>query len=531
MRRAGERGILILVTGFFLMFLVIVCNYYVIAENRRYTDAAVEDTFITIKAGNSRGTIYDRNMEPLVNSAWETRAAVVPEGAKASELSSIAADEEEFRREYSAGKPFVFVSRGETAESAGVTFFRIPVRYSTPQPAQHIIGYLSEGKGAAGIECAYDRILRSVQGESSVTYSTDGFGNVLIGGGKSVVRGGAASGVVLTIDKEIQEICEESSRRIKKGAVVVSDVRTGDILASVSLPAYSWDSIGRAVEDEESPLIDRTLYAYSVGSIFKLVIACEGIEEGLDWYTYTCTGTADISGQTFNCHKQDGHGKQDMGEAMKNSCNTYFISLSRSLNTVKLRELASELGFGKVIHLCEGIAASSGYLPETEELLIPAELANFSFGQGKLTATPLHINQLTAAIANGGEMSIPRLIKGLTIDGEEVLNGKYPQSRRVIPEETAEKLRKMMEAAVSGNRASKAAPGNVKVGAKTSTAQTGRYDEEGEEYCHGWITGFFPAESPEYAVTVLAEDGGYGNEAAAPVFREIARRITEKGAS
>lgn len=529
MRRAGERGILILVTGFFLMFLAIVCNYYVIAENRRYTDASVEDTFITIKAGNSRGTIYDRNMEPLVNGETEIRAAVVPEGAEASELSPIAADEEGFRSKYSAGKPFVFVSRGETAESAGVTFFRIPVRYSKPQPAQHIIGYLSDGKGAAGIEYAYDRILSSVQGESGVTYSTDGSGNVLIGGGKSVVRGVSSSGAVLTIDKEIQEICEESSRSIEKGAVVVSDIKTGDILASVSLPAYSWDSIEGAMKDEDSPLIDRTLYSYSVGSIFKLVTACEAIEEGLDWYTYSCTGTADVSGQCFNCHKYDGHGKQDMAEAMKNSCNTYFISLSRSLNTVKLRERARELGFGKMIHLCEGITASSGYLPDTEELLIPAELANFSFGQGKLTATPLHINQLTAAIANGGELIIPRLIKGMTIDGEGIMDEKQPQSRRVMQEETAEKLRKMMEWAVSGNSGSNAAPDNVKVGAKTSTAQTGRYDEAGEEYCHGWITGYFPADSPKYAVTVLAEDGGYGNEAAAPVFRDIAHRIAEKG--
>jgi penicillin-binding protein 2 len=91
----------------------------------------------------------------------------------------------------------------------------------------------------------------------------------------------------------------------------------------------------------------------------------------------------------------------------------------------------------------------------------------------------------------------------------------------VISEETAWELRKMMIGAIYGNENSKAAPQYVRAGAKTSTAQTGIFDENGEELCHGWITGFFPASNPRYAVTVLAEHGGYGNDSAAPIFKEI----------
>ena len=158
---------------------------------------------------------------------------------------------------------------------------------------------------------------------------------------------------------------------------------------------------------------------------------------------------------------------------------------------------------------------------------MPAELANFSFGQGKLTATPLQITQLTCAIANNGKMPILRMIKGLTPDGEKPVVEKKPQISEVMSEKTAEKIRNMMVLAVTGNKRSKAKSSKISVGAKTSTAQTGHYNDEGEELCHAWITGFFPAKEPKYAVTVLIENGGYGNDAAAPVFREIAEKITD----
>ena len=85
----------------------------------------------------------------------------------------------------------------------------------------------------------------------------------------------------------------------------------------------------------------------------------------------------------------------------------------------------------------------------------------------------------------------------------------------------------MMISAVRDNENSKARTKKMSVGAKTSTAQTGKFNDSGEELCHAWITGFFPARQPKYAVTVLIEDGGYGNDAAAPVFRRIAERMSE----
>ncbi|MDE6798431.1 MAG: hypothetical protein K2J36_10555, partial [Ruminococcus sp.] len=233
-------------------------------------------------------------------------------------------------------------------------------------------------------------------------------------------------------------------------------------------------------------------------------------------------------GKIFNCHKTDGHGMQNLSEAITNSCTTYFINLSRILNVKKFRELAYNLGFGREIHLCSGMTASGGVLPTVEDLMIPAELANFSFGQGKLSATPLQITQLTCAIANNGKMPVLKLIKGMTPDGKDVLNEKNPQHSEVLERSVAKQLREMMISAVADNENSNARTVYTTVGAKTSTAHNGRTDKNGEELCHAWITGFFPADKPQYAVTVLVEDGGYGNDVSAPVFREIADRVSQE---
>ncbi|MBQ8725022.1 MAG: penicillin-binding protein 2, partial [Oscillospiraceae bacterium] len=177
--------------------------------------------------------------------------------------------------------------------------------------------------------------------------------------------------------------------------------------------------------------------------------------------------------------------------------------------------------------LSMSITSSAGYLPSVSELKLPAERGNFCFGQGKLTATPVQITRMTCAIANGGILPEVSLIKGITTDGEMPDEPEMASGKQVLSTETAEKLRLMMIGAVYGSSGFNGRPAGISAGAKTSTAQTGRFDENGVEYCHGWITGFFPANDPEYAVTILAEDGGYGNTAAAPVFKEIAESIAE----
>lgn len=512
--------------AFFIAFTLIATNYFRIAFIQEQVGAAEERSALKIVAGTSQGTIYDRNMIPMINCSETYSAVAVPSALSREETAEFALDKDEFYEDFDKGKPFVFSCRKETPESAGLTVFAMPQRYPEDMSAQHIIGYLSDGKGVSGLEYAYDQVFRGDAGENSVTYSVDGFGHVLIGDGKDVIRSSAVkTGVVTTIDSDIQRICETAAKEVGKGAVVVTEVNTGDILALASFPNYSVNDLESAISDENSPMINRALYSYGVGSIFKLVTSCEGIRENFGGYMYRCDGCIDVNGVKFHCHMLDGHDTQNMSEAITNSCNPYFISLSRNLSASQFRSQAYELGFGKETFLCAGMTGSAGVVPTLKDLMLPAEMANFSFGQGKLTATPLQISALTCAIANGGELPELRLIKGMTIDGKRSANEKQPRLSRAIDKDTAKMLRDMMVDAVKDNQNSNARTKYTTVGAKTSTAQTGRFDDEGKEYCHAWITGFFPADKPKYAVTVLVEDGGYGNIAAAPIFREIADKI------
>ncbi len=527
-RKRAESGIIILGILFTLIFIIIIGNYFLLSGEHDYVKAAEQQQEITINVDCGDGGIYDRNMKPLVNNNTTYKAVCIPQAVDKNKTAKFAADKAEFEKLYSKGEPFIFECIEEAEENDGLTVFSVPQRYSDNQIAQHVIGYTSEGTGADGIEFAYDNVLRADYGSNSVTYNIDGFGRVLIGDGKKVSRYGTPEqGIVTTLDSNIQRICENAGKSIQKGAVVVSHVETGDILALASFPSYSLNNFDEAVNSPDSPMINRTLYSYSVGSIFKLVIACEAIQEQHSGYVYSCNGSINVSGKNFNCHKLDGHGTQSMTDAIINSCNTYFIDISRLLNIPDLRATAFSLGFGREIHLCSGMTASAGVLPTVDELLIPAELANFSFGQGRLTASPLQISQMTCAIANNGKMPVLRLIKGFTDDGINISDEKSPQLAYAMDENTAGQLQRMMNAAVSENKDSNARPRLTTAGAKTSTAQTGRTDENGSELYNAWITGFFPVDAPEYAVTVLVEDGGYGNDEAAPVFREIADEITE----
>lgn len=493
-------------------------------QNTALSEAALRQSQTVLTAGQAEGTIYDRSLRPLVNRQTACYAAAVPTDEAFSALLPHAGEMTPLLRGMRTQQPFLCrVDRG-LEPSEDIALLTVPVRRSGSTPAQHVIGYTQSGAGVTGLEHDYDRILRGTTDAASVTYTVDARGRALLGIAPVIRQTkGSNPGLVTTLDADIQQLCEE--QEIEKGAVVVMDVTTGDVLAMASFPAYDPDALADAMQDPDCPLIDRCLCAYSVGSIFKLVTCAAAYREGLTDFMTDCTGKTEISGQLFRCHDWRGHGEVDMRQAMVYSCNTYFVELSTLLDPEIMRETAQDLGFGTQIALSGSIVSSSGTLPTPEELRLPAEMANFCFGQGRLTATPLQVTQMTCGIANDGDMPLARLIKGYTTDGETVTDEKPPIYAHALRRSEAYYLQGLMISAINENESSNAVPETVIAAAKTSTAQTGRYDEDGQEYCHAWITGYFPMEAPRYAVTVLIEDGGYGNDAAAPVFRALADGI------
>lgn len=510
---------------------VLYMHIFSVITGNEYKQTALGQGSYTVETGSVNANIYDCNMKRLVNSGIQNICAVNPDSDAVKEiLPHLAESREDFYSELKYGKPFLCMTDTDDFSSENITAFEVPARYSENQPAQHIIGYTSGGSGVCGIELSYDTFLRSFSSRNSVKYKVDGSGNVLEGIKKEVSYAeDMKAGVVTSIDYDIQMICEKAAENIEKGAVVVMDIKTGEIKACVSRPSYSVSSLEKALDDEDSPLINRVLYPYNAGSVFKLMICQCALESGIsDNFTYKCTGSIDINGQIFNCHEKDGHGYQDMKAAVSNSCNTYFIELSRKLSASRLIETAKRLGFGSETRLADNLYGMAGNLPSYDDMKLPAEKANFSFGQGKLSVTPLQVTQMVCAVANNGNMPSARLIEGITYDGINIENRSETVYSEVMTAETASELQKFMTAAVNENPESNAYSDKVMISAKTSTAQTGVYDDYGNELCHAWASGYFPSYAPQYAVTVMAENGGYGNTAASPVLKEIAENISDR---
>lgn len=517
--------ILFISSGLIFCASVLTVNLAIQMKNSSYLETALHQSQMTITAGTAEGGIYDRNFQALVNQQTNYYAVVNPSPEALEELFPHTEEITPVLDALRTEEPFACQVNTDQFTCPDIHVLEVPERYDEDPLAQHVLGYTLEHTGITGLEADYDTILRAKQDTASASYTIDALGNIL--SGAEVLISPVEyrnAGVVTTLDKQIQAICER--QEIEKGAIVVMNVKTGDILAMASFPDYTPQHLGQALSNPDSPLINRCLYAYNVGSIFKLMTCATAYTQGLQNYLADCTGSVEIRNQVFRCHQLTGHDVLDMKHAMITSCNSYFIQLSQLLQPALMRETAQNFGFGTQIPLTHSIISESGTLPGIKDLQLPAEMANFCFGQGLLTATPLQITQMTCGIANDGKMPIAHLIRGITEDGKTLKEEEdSPMYAKALKTNAAYYLQNMMISAINENENSNAVPETVFAAGKTSTAQTGRYDENGTEYCHAWITGYFPIDEPEYAVTVLVEDGGYGNEAAAPVFKDIADSI------
>ena len=477
------------------------------------------------------GTFYDRHMRPINNTEDTILAVVSPTPDTLASIFAKLRDREAVTAQLQRVSPFVCTLTAEAEPTPNLQILHGKENAQGILPAQHLLGYRQNGKAVSGLEYAFSGWLSECDTAADITFTVSGRGEVLPGAESDVSRSGMpGGGIVTTLDRDIQRITETALQKAtpNAGAAVVLDCMSGEILACASAPVYDTRHLSDALNDPKSPFLNRALSPYSVGSVFKLVTAAAAMEHGISaQYMYSCEGYTTIYGQTFRCHKWDGHGLLNMEDAMVASCNPYFISLSQIMTPAAMHDTAEKLGFGSEIVLADGLHSAAGYLPSADELKIEAEKANFSFGQGKLTATPLQIAAMTACIANGGTYYTPRLVTALTVNGRDCQVYGERSGSRVLQPETAAALQRMMRAVIYKSDTTNAKPDNITAAGKTSTAQTGRFADDGTEYCHAWMTGFFPAYHPRYAVTVFVEDGGSGNQAAAPVFREIIEQMTK----
>ncbi len=501
-----------------------------VSGDAEYVAAAGQQSLYKLDVSKARGTIYDCNLVPLTGTVKRRMAAIAPTIETIGALDS--ATEGKYRDRLALaledGKPFT-LPIDRYVKDPNVDLFNVPLRYEPDQLAPHVVGYLdSMGQGASGMELAMNDALSRSGGEISVYYQVDALGRVIAGAQRLAVDTleQSAGGVALTLDRKLQALAQEAAKRLGKGAVVVTEGPECKIRALASVPSFDPADVGSAAHEEDSPLLNRAFCAYAPGSVFKLAVAAALLENGAALERFDCTGSLNAGGLLFHCYDGQAHGTLDLRGAIEKSCNGYFIAAARALGGQPVLDMAYNLGLGASQEFGRGLWTAAGSLPQGRALENARALANFSFGQGDLTVTPLQMCGLMNAITSGGEYQSPKLIEGL-VDEEGQL---IPQQavtdvkRPAMSAKTAQTLREYLESAARSGTGAAGAPEGLACGVKTGTAQTGVY-ENGRELSHFWYCGFVESGGKRCCVTVLRESAQEDGGVTAGVFRQVAQGI------
>lgn len=478
----------------------------------------------------TKGVIYDEDMDPIAGNQECWYMVVNPRDFQWEYLDALALqsnwDYDALREKLKKETPFVLWSSIEPQTMPGVSVFAGVGRYSGV--ASHLLGYLdSAGEvGLSGIEKEYDEYLSLFSSTVYASYTTDAVRGAISGLGIEATEGEISqNGLVLTLEDELcRELDRSMAQYIEKGAGIVLDCKTGEIKAVSSNPDYDESQISTYLQSTNGELINRAFSAQAVGSVFKIIVAACALEAGMEAFEYSCDGGIRINDRTFACHDHSGHGKLDMQEAFAQSCNAYFIALGQLLGYERVAEMAERFGYGEAIEILGSITASKGTFPAKSSNL---SLANFCIGQGELTASPMQIARMTTVIANGGILPDISLYKGLYLNGKLKTEGNSGEGVRILAEEYAEKLRQYCVYTVEKGTGQSAMPSVGSAGGKTSSAQTGIV-EDGVEQLNVYFTGFYPADDPQYVITIFAENGVSGGKTCAPVFRDVCDFIAAK---
>ena len=452
----------------------------------------------------------------------------------------------------------------------GVDIAIKPVRsYVYGALAAHLLGYVGAPDDTNKEEAKrYTFYQGDVEGKSNIEKSMDDYLRGKPGvrymrrNAKGVIEGmlreeppTPGANVILTLDARIQEITEEALRAVPRGAAVVVDPNTGDILAMASVPSFDpntfipsikakdWEALRK---NEANPLVNRAVSALPPGSTFKLVTALAGLRKGLSNAHFNCGGGVSYGDHFFHCwigEKGGSHGTLGLADAIKVSCNSFFYQFGNAAGINAIDETGETLGLGKASGI-EITGEQPGCLPGPEWMRInyprekwtSAYTANVSIGQGYDLVTPLQEAMIYSTVANGGVSYYPRLIKNVVDkDGKPILNDNgqpvIPRTPRVHGDlrtdfrpEQIEQARRGLWKVVNedGGTGGRARLKNVQVAGKTGTAQAmldGRKDNV------AWFSCFAPYDNPRYTIVVMVQgSAGHGGSVAAPIATRILQR-------
>ena len=430
--------------------------------------------------------------------------------------------------------------------------------YPYDKLASNLIGFCgTDNQGLWGLELKWDQILTGTPGK--VTSAQDAVQDLIPYDDETYIYPQNGNDITLTIDANIQQIAEkylkqacEENKCKDGGNVIIMNPNNGDILAMATYPDYNlndpftldfisekdWKKM--SAEEQNTKLQEtwnnRAITTpYEPGSVFKIVTAAAGLEEGLvDEDTagvFNCNGVEIVSGQKINCANGVKHGKQSLRDALKNSCNPAFIQLGQKIGAATLYRYYDAFGFFDTTGFGDiGDSGSSGesrgYFWNLEDVGT-VELATMSFGQ-RFKITPLQMISAVAAVANDGVLMQPRIAKEIkNTDTGAVTTIQPTEVRQVISKETSDKLLDMLKTVVDTGSGGYAKVKGYSVAGKTGTSEPDPSDEDA-----GFVASFAaisPVESPEVVVlvTLYGPQGKsyYGSQVAAPVVSQILTEV------
>lgn len=358
------------------------------------------------------------------------------------------------------------------------------------------------------------------------------------------------SNVVLHLDRRLQEAAANALKG-QAGTVIAMDPRDGKILCYVNRPSFdpnlfirgiSLDAWRALQNDPGRPLTNRGIQGqYPPGSVFKVLVALAALETGVvhPEERIFCSGSHKLGNHTFHCWNRRGHGPMDLHQALVESCDVYFYQVGQRLGIHRIREYAEAYGLGTRTGIrIPGEQAGLVPSPEWKQAAQNApwyegETLIVAIGQGALLVTPLQMAVMISAVANGGQLWTPRLVKQVEHPDGRVVMRSSPERRATLPvsPRVLDRIHHALRDTVHAERGTghRARIPGTEIAGKTGTAQVVRLREFNvpqeelpwEHRHHAWFVCYAPVRAPEIAVAVLVEHGGGGGSTAAPVAKKV----------
>lgn len=564
---------------FFSTLIVRLINLQIISGPYLFKMATSQQLSST-KLSPKRGTIYDRNMVPLAVSSNVWNVVLEPNYIKDDKTRDLICnglhkildipldkiyDLSKKKSSYTIVKKKVEKDikdkivefKNDNNITSGIKLIEDYKRYYPNNTlASTTLGFTgSDGQGLSGIESYYDKELKGEPGK--LVCAKNAIGTDMPYDYEHMIPSVNGKNLVLTIDSTIQSILEKSLKEAiekhdvrNRGVGIAIDPKTGEILALAvekgfdpNNPFELYDQndvqiVNNTPEEDKQKVKSELLSKqwrnksisdnYYPGSVFKSVVAAMGLELDLvnEESSFNCSGGIQVNERYIKCHKRIGHGPLNFAEAFCSSCNPVFISLGQKIGAYNF------LNFYKLF----GFSEKTGIdLPgETKDIffneLSPVNLAVASIGQN-FGITAMQMAMADCAIANGGNLVVPHVVKEILDDEGKIVKSFSPKVKRsVISPDAAKRVSDMMARNVTSIGYKNAYVPGIRAAAKTGTAEKkGKMLVPGEKDYISSCCGFAPAEDPKILVLVYLDTpkGGqyYGGAIAAPIFSQVMQEI------